>query len=115
MGRRIGFPTINLKPDNELFPLDGVYVSTVFLPSFERTFGCVTNVGRRPTVYEDYSTTIESYVLDFSSDVYGEKIRLAFLRRLREERVFPSMLELSAQIRRDVEQTRLHFLQDPAS
>jgi riboflavin kinase/FMN adenylyltransferase len=113
MGRKIGFPTINLKPENELLPLDGVYVSTVFLPSFERTFGCVTNIGRRPTVYEDYATTIESYVLDFSSDVYGEKIRLAFLGRLREERVFPSMLDLTAQIRRDVEETRLYFLRNP--
>ncbi len=115
MGRKIGFPTINLKPENELLPLDGVYVSTVFLPSFERTFGCVTNIGRRPTVYEDYATTIESYVLDFSSDVYGEKIRLAFLRRLREERVFPSMLDLTAQIRRDAEETRLYFLRNPVT
>lgn len=115
MGRKIGFPTINLKPENELLPLDGVYVSTVFLPSFERTFGCVTNIGRRPTVYEDYATTVESYVLDFSSDVYGEKIRLAFLRRLREERVFPSMLDLTAQIRRDAEETRLYFLRNPVS
>jgi riboflavin kinase/FMN adenylyltransferase len=113
MGRKIGFPTINLRPENELLPLDGVYVSTVFLPSFERIFGCVTNIGRRPTVYEDYATTVESYVLDFSSDVYGEKMRLAFLHRLREERVFPSMLELTAQIRRDVEETRLHFLRNP--
>ncbi len=115
MGRKIGFPTINLKPENELLPLDGVYVSTIYLPSFERTFGCVTNVGRRPTVYEDYATTIETYVLDFSSDVYGEKMRLAFLRRLREERAFPSLLELTAQIRRDVEETRLHFLREPVS
>ena len=90
-------------------------MSTVFLPSFERTFGCVTNIGRRPTVYEDYATTIESYVLDFSSDVYGEQIRLAFLGRLREERVFPSMLDLTAQIRRDVEETRLYFLRNPIS
>jgi riboflavin kinase/FMN adenylyltransferase len=113
MGRKIGFPTINLMPENELLPLDGVYLSTMFLPSFERTFECVTNIGRRPTVYEDYATTIESYVLDFSSDVYGEKIRLAFLGRLREERRFPSMLELAAQIRKDVEETRLHFLRNP--
>ncbi|HQR46041.1 MAG TPA: bifunctional riboflavin kinase/FAD synthetase [Thermoanaerobaculia bacterium] len=113
MGRKLGFPTINLMPENELLPLDGVYLSTMFLPSFERTFGCVTNIGRRPTVYEDFSTTIESYVLDFSSNVYGEKVRLAFLGRIREERVFPSMLELTAQIRKDVEQTRLHFLRNP--
>jgi riboflavin kinase/FMN adenylyltransferase len=113
MGRKIGFPTINLKPENELLPCDGVYLSTLYLPSFERTFGCVTNIGRRPTVYEDYATTVESYVLDFSSDVYGEKIRIAFLGRLRDEMVFPSMLELTSQIRKDVEATRLYFLRNP--
>ena len=110
MGRKIGFPTINLKSDNELYPRDGVYVTKVHLRSFERTFTCVTNIGRRPTVYEDYATTVESYILDFSSDVYGEPIRLSFFERLRDEMVFPSMLELTAQIRRDVEATRLWFL-----
>ena len=115
MGRKIGFPTINLRSENELYPRDGVYLSTVYIDSFERTFGCVTNIGRRPTVYEDFATTIESYVLDFSSDVYGERIRLAFLGRLRDEMTFRSMLELTAQIRRDVEATRLHFERSPVS
>jgi len=110
MGRKIGFPTINLKSENELYPCDGVYVTRVLLRSFERTFTCVTNIGRRPTVYEDYATTVESYILDFSSDVYGESIRLTFFERLRDEKVFPSMLELTAQIRRDVEATRLWSL-----
>jgi len=110
MGRKLGFPTINLKSENELYPRDGVYVTRVLLRSFERTFDCVTNIGRRPTVYEDYATTVESYIFDFSSDVYGEPIRLSFFERLRDEMVFPSMLELTAQIRRDVESTRLWFL-----
>ena len=115
MGRKIGFPTINLKPENELFPRDGVYLSTIYIDSFERTFGCVTNIGRRPTVYEDYARTIETYVLDFSSDVYGEQIRLSFLSRMRDEKTFRSMLELTAQIRRDVEATRLYFEGKPVS
>ncbi|KAA0250251.1 MAG: bifunctional riboflavin kinase/FAD synthetase [Acidobacteria bacterium] len=110
MGRRIGFPTVNLKPDNELAPRDGVYVGKALIRSFDRTFVCVTNIGRRPTVYEDYATTIESYILDFSSNVYGEEIRLWFHDRLRDEQVFPSMLELTAQIRRDVDATRAYFL-----
>lgn len=109
MGRKIGFPTINLRSENELYPADGVYVGTVRIASFDRTFQCVTNIGRRPTVYEDYATTIEAHILDFSSDVYGEEIRLAFIDRLRDERTFPSMLELTAQIRRDVEATHLYF------
>ena len=109
MGRKIGFPTMNLQPGNELYPKDGVYFTSVRIESFERTFACVTNIGRRPTVYEDYATTIESYILDFSSDVYGERVRLSFFDRVREEMTFPSMLELTAQIRRDVEATRLLF------
>ena len=113
MGRKIGFPTMNLKPDNELYPKDGVYFTSVRIASFERTFACVTNIGRRPTVYEDYATTIESYILDFSSDVYGERVRLSFFGRVRDEQTFPSMLDLTAQIRRDVEATRLHFLGNP--
>ena len=109
MGRKIGFPTINLRSENELCPRDGVYATKVLIRSFERTFVCVTNIGRRPTVYEDYATTIESFILDFTSDVYGEPVRLWFYERLRNEQVFPSMLELTAQIRRDVQRTRDSF------
>lgn len=114
MGRKLGYPTINLRPDNELHPADGVYFSRVYFKSFDREFVCVTNIGRRPTVYEDYETTIESYILDFSSDVYGEKIRLLFYDRVREERTFPSMMELTAQIARDIEATRRYFSGSPA-
>ena len=113
MGRKIGFPTTNLQPENELYPKDGVYFTTVNIESFDRTFPCVTNIGRRPTVYEDFATTIESYILDFSSDVYGERVRLAFFDRLRDEMTFPSMLDLTAQIRRDVEATRAWFVSHP--
>ncbi len=111
MGRKIGYPTINLTPENELVPADGVYVAGIRIPSFssDRVFDCVTNIGRRPTVYEDFSTTIETYVLDFSSDVYGERVRLYFVDRLREERKFPSVMALTEQIGRDIEATREYF------
>jgi riboflavin kinase/FMN adenylyltransferase len=115
MGRKIGFPTTNLMPDNELYPKDGVYFTTVRIESFDRTFPCVTNIGRRPTVYEDFARTIESYILDFSSDVYGESVRLSFFERLRDEKTFPSMLELTAQIHRDVEATRRYFESHPVT
>src|SRR5262249_32127679 len=109
MGRKIGYPTINLQPENELSPGDGVYFSRVYFKSFGREFDCVTNIGRRPTVYENYETTIESFVLDFSSDVYGEKIRLFFHDRVRDEMTFPSMMALTEQIGRDIEATRAYF------
>jgi riboflavin kinase/FMN adenylyltransferase len=109
VGRKIGYPTINLASENELNPADGVYVTQIEIRSFGTRFDCVTNIGRRPTVYEDYATTIETYVLDFSSDVYGERVRLFFFERLREERKFPSVMALTEQIGRDIEKTREYF------
>jgi riboflavin kinase / FMN adenylyltransferase len=109
VGRKIGYPTINLAPENELFPMDGVYVTRIEIRSFGRLFESVTNIGRRPTVYEDYATTIETYVLDFSANVYGERVRLFFFDRLREERKFESVMALTDQIGRDIEEAREHF------
>lgn len=109
MGRRLGFPTINVEVENELLPAHGVYVTAVDIPSFSRVFPCVTNIGVRPTVYENYHVTVESHVLNFTGDVYREPVRLYFLKRLRDEMVFGSSMELVSQIRRDVESTGLYF------
>jgi riboflavin kinase/FMN adenylyltransferase len=109
MGKRLGWPTINLASDNALLPFDGVYASRVHFPSFPATFDAVTNIGTRPTVYENYQRVVESHILDFSADVYGENVELRFYKRLRDERTFPSMMELSAQIGRDVESARELF------
>jgi len=106
MGKRLGWPTINLAADNDLMPFDGVYASRVHFPSFPATFDAVTNIGTRPTVYENYQRVVESHILDFNADVYGETVELRFYKRLRDERTFPSMMELSAQIGRDVEAAR---------
>jgi len=109
VGRKIGYPTINLAAENTLLPADGVYVTVIEITSFGKRFQCVTNIGRRPTVYEDFRTTIETYVLDFTADVYGEDIKLFFEERLREERTFPSMMALTEQIGKDIEATREYF------
>jgi len=115
VGHQIGVPTINLEPENELPPTDGVYVTEIEIRSFGRRFPSVTNIGRRPTLYEEYRTTIETYVLDFSSDVYGDRVRLFFLDRLREERKFPSVIELKEQIQRDIAASRDYFAARPAT
>ncbi|MFP5284303.1 MAG: bifunctional riboflavin kinase/FAD synthetase [Thermoanaerobaculia bacterium] len=109
MGKRLGWPTINLVPENKLLPLDGVYASRVFFPSLPASFDSVTNIGTRPTVYENYQRVVESHILDFSADVYGERVELSFHKRLREERIFPTVMDLSAQIGRDVEAAREYF------
>lgn len=110
MGQRLGWPTINVVPDNKLLPADGVYASRVFFPSYPATFDCVTNIGTRPTVYENYQRVVESHVLDFKADVYGKRVDLQFHKRIREERIFPTVMDLSAQIGRDVEATREYFV-----
>ena len=111
MGRALGFPTINIEVENELLPAHGVYITAVDIPSFSRVFTSVTNIGVRPTVYENYHVTVESHVLDFAGDVYREPVRLYFLRRLRDEMVFGSSMELVSQIRRDVQTAKAYFMQ----
>lgn len=113
LGRKLGFPTLNIECSNELHPTHGVYVSAVHIPSFGRTFQSVTNVGVRPTVYENSVTTIESHLLDFSADVYREGVRLFFLDRLRDEAHFSSTTQLMSQIRNDVDAARRWFGQHP--
>lgn len=109
MGRTFGFPTINVELENELCPPHGVYVTAAHLPSFNRVFRAVTNIGVRPTVYENYRVTVESHLLDFTADVYRERVRVYFMRRLRDEMVFPSSMDLVAQIRKDADASRQYF------
>jgi len=113
LGRKLGFPTLNVEIENEQIPAEGVYLTAVYIPSFQRIFPSVTNIGVRPTVYENSSVTIESHLLDFTADVYQEQVRLFFLERLRDEEIFNSTLQLVAQVRRDVESARLFFLMHP--
>ena len=113
LGRKMGFPTVNVDPANELFPGGGVYITTTRFESFSRSFESVTNIGVRPTLYENYATTIESHILDFDSNVYGDTVRLYFHELLRREQRFRSALELTNQIRHDIERSRRYFSRHP--
>jgi riboflavin kinase / FMN adenylyltransferase len=113
LGRKIGFPTVNVDSANELFPGSGVYITTSRFESFARCFESVTNIGVRPTLYENYAITIESHILDFDSNVYGDTVRLYFHELLRREQQFRSALELTLQIRNDIERSRRYFLKHP--
>jgi riboflavin kinase/FMN adenylyltransferase len=110
LGRKMGFPTVNVDPSNELFPRGGVFVTTCRFESFSRSFESVTNIGVRPTLYENYANTIESHILDFDSNVYGDTVRLYFHKLLRREQQFRSALELTNQIRADISRSRMYFL-----
>lgn len=109
LGRTIGIPTANLvAPPHVLLPRRGVYAAKVTLPD-GRAFGGVTNVGVRPTVNHGQDVTVEPWILDFDGDLYGQKLRVEFFRRLREERKFDSLEALRAQIQCDALRTRQAF------
>jgi len=100
-GRRLGFATANLRPDG-LLPALGVYAAHARLG--DRTFDAVCNVGVKPTVEESGPIGLEAHLLGHDgSDLYGERVRVEFVARIRPERRFPSLDALRAQIGTDVE------------
>ncbi len=117
-GRSIGFPTLNLgvSPDRAL-PPDGVYVTRAALGDGRQVPGC-TNIGTQPT-FDGQERRIETHLLDFDGDLYGEVVPIEFHRRLRDEQKFDGVEALVAQIGRDVEGTQTYFAEleaghDPA-
>lgn len=106
-GRRIGFPTANVHPKNRVIPRNGVYVTGSLIEGQWRR--SVTNVGLRPTFGADTEPSVETFVLDWAGDLYGDVVRVRFLHRLRDERKFNSIDELKTQIELDVNRTRSYF------
>ncbi|HKP10811.1 MAG TPA: riboflavin biosynthesis protein RibF [Blastocatellia bacterium] len=98
-GAQLNYPTANLKPHNTVVPMNGVYVTLTLVGGEWRR--SLTNVGHKPTFGGDPEVTIETHVLDFDRQLYGEKIRVRFLHRLRGEQRFASVDALRAQIAAD--------------
>ncbi|MEE2636166.1 MAG: bifunctional riboflavin kinase/FAD synthetase [Acidobacteriota bacterium] len=108
-GRQIGFPTANLATENGLLPSNGVYATAVIING--DIHAAVTNVGVRPTFGAAVSPVVESHVLDFERDLYGASIGVAFIQRVRDERVFSDGDALKTQIASDCEEARALFRQ----
>ena len=107
LGRTMDFPTVNmcLEP-GVLEPRRGVYATRVLLP--DGTHEAVTNVGLRPT-FDGDRVTVETHILDYNADLYGQRVCVMFYHFLREERKFDSPQALGAQIREDVARAREYF------
>jgi riboflavin kinase/FMN adenylyltransferase len=108
-GRLIGFPTANLRPQNRVIPRGGVYVTATLIEGVWRR--SITNIGTRPT-FEDKATpetSIETYVMNWTGDLYGDVVRVRFLHRLRDERKFASIDELKRQIADDRDRAAKYF------
>ena len=105
-GKSLGFATCNLAVHPELVDIKpGVYACQAVVEG--KTWMAVTNIGFRPTFGDDLkSPRIEAHLLDFSGDLYGQRVRLSFVARLRDEMKFSEVSGLIAQIQHDVAQTR---------
>ncbi len=106
-GHTLGFPTANLRPQNRVIPARGVYVTGSLIEGQWRR--SVTNIGIRPTFAADSEPSVETFVMDWSGDLYGDVIRVRFLHRLRNETRFGSVAELREQIENDVRRARNYF------
>ena len=111
-GRTLGFPTANLHPKNRVIPRNGVYVTGTLIDGQWRR--SVTNVGVRPTFDAGTEPSVETFVIDWAGDLYGDVVRVRFLHRLRDERKFDSVVELQTQIERDVNRAQSYFGRDAA-
>jgi len=106
LGTKMGTPTINMKlPEGVLSPRHGVYATKVYLEDGSAYYA-VTNVGVRPTVSNENSISVESFILDFSGDLYGRQVRLEFYSFIRDEMKYPSQEILASQIKKDAERAR---------
>ncbi len=104
-GRGLGFPTANLAVwEKRMVPASGVYAA--FARAGDKVYPAVVNIGVRPTFEERAAPRIEAHLIGYSGNLYGEKLALEFVKRLRAERKFPSAEALRAQIERDVAQAK---------
>src|SRR6185436_3154858 len=106
-GAQIGFPTANIHPHNRVIPRGGVYVTATLIEGQWRR--SVTNIGTRPTFESGSASSVETYVMNWSGDLYGDVVRVRFLHRLRHEKKFGSIDELTSQIGRDVAKAEEYF------
>lgn len=102
-GKLLGFPTANMRVRDELHPKSGVYATWAELDG--KVYQAVTNIGYNPTFGND-EISVETFILDFDADIYGWELRLNFVARMRDERKFNGLDELTQQITSDVSLAR---------
>lgn len=108
VGRKIGFPTANLRPDEYLImPSNGVYLTKTLCGG--TYYNSLTNVGINPTFGESLNVSVETHIPGFGKDIYGNDIEVFFLRKLRGEKKFKSADELSSQISLDIKAAMEYF------
>ncbi len=107
-GRKLGFPTANLDPENEVIPKKGVYSVGVELG--DKVYPGVVDIGYNPTFDSEKDKKVEVYIIDFCNNLYNKRIDVLFFDRIRDEEKFPSPYLLAQQIKRDVEEARVAWV-----
>ena len=108
IGKLVGSPTANLEVSTkDNIPMPGVYISSVFWN--EKTYYSITHIGKRPTIDNDESISVEVHILNFNQDIYGENLLVRLYTKLREPQKFGDLSALLDQIRRDCIATRKFF------
>ncbi|HTR63000.1 MAG TPA: riboflavin kinase, partial [Candidatus Binataceae bacterium] len=102
-GRTIGFPTANIDSETECMPPDGVYATRVVLD--DGAFPSITNIGMRPT-FNEAARSVEAHIFDFNRDIYGQRVKLEIVERIRGERKFENAEALRNQIALDLAKAR---------
>lgn len=108
LGRHIGFPTANIQMQHNRPPLSGIFAVEVCGLNGAPLQG-VASLGTRPTVHENGRPTLEVFIFDFRDDLYGRRLRVDFLKKLRDEEKYPDLDALINQINRDVDNARAFF------
>ncbi|HXZ97520.1 MAG TPA: bifunctional riboflavin kinase/FAD synthetase [Burkholderiales bacterium] len=107
-GRRIGFPTANIKIKHARPPLGGIFAVEVSGIS-ECPLKGVASLGVRPTIMDNGAPVLEVHVFDFNREIYGQHVRVEFVHKLREEEKYPDLKTLTQQISLDVEKAKEYF------
>ncbi len=107
LGNKLGFPTINFVPEkNRIIPQNGVYITQTIIK--DKTYKSITNIGHAPTA-GIRQLCIETHILSFDADIYGKQVEVKFLKKIRNEKRFENLKELSDQIAKDIEIAESYF------
>jgi riboflavin kinase / FMN adenylyltransferase len=105
-GRMIGYPTANISLPHKLIPREGIYASYSYFKN--KMYNSITYVGRRPT-FPGLQLAVETYIFNFSKDIYDKELKVEFLQRLRDDKKFPDIKGLTRQIALDIRSARKFF------
>ena len=107
LGRTVGMPTANLCITAGTMPEEGVYATRIRIG--DGVYTSVTNIGRRPTVDDESYITVETFIIDFDEEIYGEQAVLEVHKLLRPIQKFDSLKEVQKQVQKDAEMAKIYF------